>query len=140
MGCFRQAARAAQKRIEGLEVHPLKAIDYTRKFGQLQEDFNHAGTQFVLTELELAVSLIQLGESCADQQRRSRSYQRAEAGYQTAVRILPRIALPGPQREKIFAELQRIRALLQGKGLSVEEDIGQQPRSEALDTPESFPP
>jgi hypothetical protein len=98
-----------------------KAADQARKFLELRQTFSKTGEQFMYTELDLAKSLIEVGETTCDPEHRDRSYQEAAAGYRTVVRTLPRLALPRARSEHILARLRSLRSVLGNKGVTVED-------------------
>jgi predicted secreted protein len=102
-----------------------KAADNARKFQQLRQDFNDTGEQFLRTELDMAQSLIEVGETTCDPQHRDRSYQEAATGYRTIARILPLLTLPSARVEQIHAGLRSLRTTLGRKGVFVEEVVRQ---------------
>ena len=79
------------------------------------EDFtsaNRAGVEFIVTDLDLAITFLDVAAASTDSYVVRRNHDNARTAYTAVVNLLERLFLDRPQRQEIEAKLDTLRARL----------------------------
>ena len=80
---------------------------------------NESGVEFLLSELDLAVTFMDFANTTTNEETAQRNYQHAIKAYKTAERFLPKVMPDRMQRQTIAEKLANLRARLDGAGYQV---------------------
>lgn len=75
-------------------------------------DSNDAGLSFLLTDVEMALTLLDLAESTADANGRSRRIREATEAHDTIVHLLPRLKPDAAQSQQLSERMSLLRKRL----------------------------
>jgi hypothetical protein len=84
-----------------------------------QLDFNACGTEFLLRELELALTFMDLAAVATNPERALRAHTHAARAHQTVLRFLPNVCPGFPQKRTIERHLTSLESRMRIAGLSV---------------------
>jgi hypothetical protein len=84
-----------------------------KPFHELTEELNEAGIQFLITDLNLAVSFLDMALLTANFDHRERLRRHARKGHDTVVRFLPHFICSQAQAAEIDSKLSHIRNRLE---------------------------
>jgi hypothetical protein len=76
-----------------------------------------SGVQFVLTELDVALSFLDIAERTSNAQRQWRLYMRAKNAHTTIRRFIPRCTFSAAEASIVNRKLERVRDRLQRRGI-----------------------
>jgi len=79
------------------------------------EDFtsaNRAGVEFILTDLDVAITFLDVAAASTDSEVVRRNHENARTAYTAVVNLLERLSLDRPQRQEIETKLDILRARL----------------------------
>ncbi|WP_109489031.1 hypothetical protein [Occallatibacter savannae] len=90
--------------------------DQHQKNAELIDQTNTIGIEFLRTDIEAALTFIQVAETSSSPENRVRNYGNALEGYRTVLHFLPRV-LPSPDElADMQAKLEQIKTKLQQAG------------------------
>jgi hypothetical protein len=81
---------------------------------------NRIGLEFLLADLDLAQTFLNVAEVTVIEDARTRNRENAREAYQTVVRLLPRIVLKLEDREELNRRLLALKSQLEELGYRVE--------------------
>ena len=87
-------------------------LDLKRQHRVLQERQDALRAEFVLVELDLAITFCQIALSSGDQQKIERNETHADEAHESALRCLGAAQVPDPIKKEIEEKLQKLRKLL----------------------------
>ncbi len=93
-------------------------IDQTTE--RLIAQSNRIGLEFLLADLDLAQTFLNVAEVTAVEDARTRNRENAREAYQTVLRLLPRIDLSLEDKEELNRRLLALKNRLQELGYPVE--------------------
>jgi len=82
----------------------------------LPSALSNIGFEFLLADLDTAVTFMKVAESAVDANTRERNYGNARRAYDTVVRLMQNLALDDTQREELAAKLAFLKMRLQDAG------------------------
>ena len=98
----------------------LSASEKTMKsFAELRSDSNQTGIQFLLTEIELARSFLDIANRMSDPTRSQRLITDSRKAFETVIHLMPRFELTPRQQSAIDSKLQEIYYGLKLHGVSI---------------------
>lgn len=83
----------------------------------LRDQSNCSGIQFVLTELDVALSFLDIADRTSNVQRQWRLCMRAKHAHTTIQRFIPRCAFSAYEASILNRKLQQVRDRLQRRGI-----------------------
>jgi hypothetical protein len=78
----------------------------------LQQVHQEAGFNFIQTELDLAFTFINIGQTTKDYERATRNLAHAKRAYESATRFLENAQLSAAKRQVISEKIERLEELL----------------------------
>lgn len=94
---------------------------------ELREQSNRLGVQFVLTELEMALSFLDVADGTSNLERQQRLFENGKKAHHTIQRFIPRLIFSASEASIVNRKLQLIRARLKSHGFGLEEDTSAGP-------------
>ena len=85
-------------------------------------DLNHQGVDFVLTEISLANTLLDVAETTKLADHRQKARHDAELAYRTALRFLPRLLCSSGESAWIQKNLELLKVRLTNAGVALEKN------------------
>ena len=104
--------------------HPKSNLD-------ILEQAHHICAQFLLTDMNVAHTFLDVAEVTESADTRKRNQEHALTAYQTVLRLLPRIAPSDDERSALRERLQILRARLLGMGIELNDETGAAPDRES---------
>lgn len=77
---------------------------------------NDSGADFLRTDLETALTYVNIARTSTNPQTVERNYRHAREAYDLVSRLLPQIKSAAPQRQTIEQKLAQLRARLEAAG------------------------
>ena len=135
MAAFLYALFRKERRIPGHQIciyATTLPVDYQHPKSNLDllEETQRVCAQFLLTDLNAALTFLDIAEFTDSADTRQRNREHALAAYQTVLRLLPRIS---PSDDGLFAlreKLQILKARLLGLGIELNDETGAAPHAE----------
>lgn len=90
-----------------------------QKHAELMEHTNEIGVDFLRTDIEAALTFLQVAETSSSPETRVRNYGKALEGYRTVLHFLPRVVPTAEQLEEMHLKLDQIRQQLEQAGFPV---------------------
>lgn len=81
-------------------------------FARLHEDSNKAGVEFLMAELDTAMTFLDVAETTSSEENRSRNCGNARIAYETVMRMRERVLLDGGQSQALDQKLADVRKRL----------------------------
>lgn len=95
------------------------SADPHHKHAELMDQTNSAGIGFLRTDIEAALTFIQVAETSSSPETRVRNFGKAMEGYRTVLHFLPRV-VPSPEElADMHHKLDQIRLHLEQAGFPV---------------------
>jgi hypothetical protein len=92
-------------------------INQFKSFSKLKNQSDEMGTKFVITELRLALSLLDIANHSFNRERRKRLCNDAKRSYELVFQALPHLTLLREDQIEIDATLQELRLRLNRLGI-----------------------
>ena len=86
-------------------------------FSRLREESNKVGAEFLIVELDTALTFLDVAETTTSEESRQRNLKNAEVAYQTALRLAPRLMLMRDQKEAVSQRLAELKNRLEQLGV-----------------------
>jgi len=86
-------------------------------FSRLREESNKVGAEFLVIELDTALTFLDVAETTTSEESRIRNRKNAEVAYKTALRMAPRVMLVAPQKEAVNERIAKIKSRLEKLGI-----------------------
>jgi hypothetical protein len=93
--------------------------ELTKTQQQLRQDFEENRIQFVLTELDTAITFCELALSSSNPEKTRRNVENACIGYKTALRMANKANLWGEAKEEFDRKIWRVQDLLKHLGREI---------------------
>ncbi len=90
----------------------LQSLMNAKPISEILRDSNDAGLTFLLTDSEMALTLLGLAESTADANTRSRRIREARKAYDTIVHLLSRLKPDAAQSQQLSERVSLLRKRL----------------------------
>ena len=74
------------------------------------------GVEFLLVDLDTALTFIDIAETTADEETRRRNFHNARYAYDTVLRLMQKVTLDDAQNEALQKQLTLLRTRLEGVG------------------------
>lgn len=100
-------------------------INQSKLFRKLQNESDKMGTQFVMTELKLALSLLDIASHSLNRDQQKRLCRDAKRSYDLVFQALPHLTISGKDQAEVEEKLEELRAQLVHLGIV---DAGHVPR------------
>jgi hypothetical protein len=81
------------------------------------EESNRVGVQFLLADLAIALTFLNVADATHSPESRSRNHQNAVLAYQTVVRLIRRLTPSAEEHEELHAKLAILKSRLAAIGL-----------------------
>lgn len=88
-------------------------------FGQLREETNRIGAEFLFTELDSASTFLDVADTTGSEEGRHRNRNSAMTAYSTAIRLRDRVIMPAAQKDEFDRRLSALTTRLAGLGFNV---------------------
>ena len=82
----------------------------------LPSALSNVGFQFLLADLDTALTFMKVAESAIDADTRERNHANARRAYDTVIRLMQNLSLDDTQREELAAKLALLKLRLQNVG------------------------
>jgi len=92
-------------------------INQFKSFSKLKNQSDEMGTKFVVTELRLALSLLDIAGHSFNRERRKRMCNDAKRSYELVFQALPHFTLSKEDQVEIDAKLHELRSRLNRLGI-----------------------
>ena len=89
--------------------------------GNFPQDLNRHGLDFVLTEISLSNTLLDVADATNMADHRQSAQRDAEVAYRTALRFLPRLLCTSEESARIASELDALKVRLEAAGFVTED-------------------
>jgi hypothetical protein len=86
-------------------------------FSRLREESNKVGAEFLVVELDTALTFLDVAETTTSEESRARNRKNAELAYKTALRLMPRLMLVADQRVAVNQRLTQLKSRLEKLGI-----------------------
>jgi hypothetical protein len=86
-------------------------VDFLRS-----SDVNTTSIEFLLTDLETALTFMDVAQTSGDQEIKHRNYTNARVAYDTVTRFLPKVKPTAAQQQAIDEKLTLVKARLEAVG------------------------
>jgi hypothetical protein len=83
---------------------------------KLWNDLHRSGVQFLNTDLDTAMTLVQMAARSKDDEKRQRTQSKARTAYDTVKKFAEKLNLLEPERSDIFRKLDEVKQALQDLG------------------------
>jgi hypothetical protein len=87
---------------------------------ELIERTNRAGVEFLFTDMEMAFTFLQVGETSTSRETRDRNLANALQGYRAVLHFLPRVVMSAVEMVDLQEKLQNLKSRLEQAGISCE--------------------
>lgn len=84
-----------------------------KSFTQLKNESNETGVQFILVELEMGLSFLEMADHSSRPERQIRLYGEAKKAHDTIMGFMPRFTFTSSQQSVIDAKLHHLRSRLE---------------------------
>ena len=84
--------------------------------GFLRSDLNTTSIGFLLTDLETALTFLDVAQTSHDQETKQRNHKNAHVAYDTVIRLLPNVKPTAAQQQAIDEKLSLLKARLEAVG------------------------
>jgi hypothetical protein len=91
----------------------------TDSFAQLREASNKVGTEFVLTELDTALTFLDVAETTRSAETRERNRNHAYEAYEVVLRMQSRVIMDPDQKIEFQQKLATLRRRFKELGLKI---------------------
>lgn len=91
-----------------------------KSFSELRNESNQTGVQFLLTELEMALSFLDNASLSSDPSRRQRMITDSKKAFENVIHLMPRFELTQSQQFAVESQLQQIHKGLKLHGVSLQ--------------------
>jgi hypothetical protein len=99
---------------------PTSANKRVKSFSELRQESNDVGVQFVMTELKLASSFLDVAAYLSALHHRNQSIENARRAYASVQHFLPRLRLTNSQAASIQARANQIRRRLESNQVDLQ--------------------
>ena len=79
-----------------------------KPFVQLNDETNHAGVEFLFTELDSCDTFLNVADTTQQAETRARNHQNALAAYQSLLRYRPRVLFDSTQESEFETKLTEL--------------------------------
>ena len=86
-------------------------VDFLRS-----SDLNRTSVEFLLTDLETALTFMDVAQTSRDQETKQRNHANAHSAYDTVIRLLPKLKPTVAQQQTIDEKLSLLKARLAAAG------------------------
>jgi hypothetical protein len=102
-------------------VHPKHSIvllinNRHERFSKTFQELNQSGMDFLLTDVDLAMTFMDVAAASHDQETVHRNHNNARKAYDTVLHLLGKMTLTAGKREEINAKLAVLKTRLQVMG------------------------
>ena len=91
---------------------------------QIVEDSHRIGVQFLIADLALALTFLDVAETTRSEAARQRNRENARTAYHTVLHFLPRLSPSEEERGELEAKLAALKTRLLGLGCVLDSAIG----------------
>lgn len=84
-----------------------------KPFAHLRDDSNKIGVEFLLTELDAALTFLAVANATGSPETRERNHEHAREAYDTARRLQPKVSMQPDQKQTFEEKLALLEARLQ---------------------------
>ena len=88
----------------------------TRSTQQIIANAQQAGGEFLITDLDVALTFLDVASVTNSQETQRRNLEHAREAYDTVIHLLPRIAVPENDRPVLLAKLAELKGRLVALG------------------------
>ena len=85
-------------------------------FLQLSSDLNKTSIEFLITDLETALTFLDVAQTSGDQKTKQRNHKNAHNAYDSVIRLLPKVKPTAAQQQAIDEKLTLLKARLEAVG------------------------
>ena len=107
---------AAKTELDDWVASPRSHIDSLAKRRALESRTNKLRANFLQIDAEIALTFASVALGASNQEKRRRTTQTALTAYNTIIRLRKNTALDGAEREKLDANLQKLKRELESLG------------------------
>jgi hypothetical protein len=87
---------------------------------ELIEQTNRAGVNFLFTDIEMAFTFMDVGETSSTHESRQRNYGKALEAYRTVLHFSSRVVMLPAEKEDLEQKLHKLKSRLEEAGFSCE--------------------
>jgi len=91
---------------------------------QIMEDSRRIGVQFLITDLGVALTFLDVAETTRSEEVRKRNHENARTAYNAVQHFLPRLSPSAEERRELEAKLSTLKTRLRGLGYVLDSATG----------------